>query len=173
MLLNCGVGEDSWESPGLQGDPTSQPKGNQSWIFIGRTDAEVETPILWPFVAKNWLVWKDRDAGKRLKAGGEGDNRGWDGWMASPTRWAWVWVSSKSWLWTGRPGMLLSMGSQRVGHDWVTEMNWTEQGSAYTIHIIPKILFKSNCLHVCHLPYSIILSHLRQYYSLLLFFCPP
>jgi len=63
MLLNCGVGEDSWESPGLQGDQTS-PKGNQSWIFIGRTDAEVEAPILWPPDAKNWLIGKDSNAGK-------------------------------------------------------------------------------------------------------------
>ena len=62
-----------------------------------------------------------------LKAGGEGDDRGWDGWMASPTRWAWVWVDSGSWWWTGRPGVLRFMGSQRVGHDWVTELNWTEQ----------------------------------------------
>ena len=62
------------------------PKGNQSWIFIGRTEAEAETLTLWPPDAKNWLIWKDPDAGKRLKAG-EGDDRGWDGWMASPTRW--------------------------------------------------------------------------------------
>ena len=58
---------------------------------------------------------------KRLKAGGEGDDRGWDGWMASPTQRTWVWVSSGSWWWTGRPGVLQSMGLQRVGHDWVTE----------------------------------------------------
>ena len=57
-------------------------------------------------------------------AGGEGDDRGWDGWMASLTRWAWVWVSSRSWWWTGRPGMLQSMESQRVRHDWMTELNW-------------------------------------------------
>ena len=62
MLLNCGVGEDSWESLGLQGDPTSHRKGNQSWIFIGRTDAEA--PILWPPGVKNWLIGKDLDAGK-------------------------------------------------------------------------------------------------------------
>ena len=61
---------------------------------------------------------------ERLKARGEGDDRGWDGWMASPTQWAWVWVNSGSWWWTGRPGVLQSMGSQRVGHDWVTELNW-------------------------------------------------
>ena len=64
---------------------------------------------------------------ERLRAGGEGDERGWDGWMASPTQWTWVWVNSGSWWWTGRPGVPQSMGSQRVGHDlsdW-TELNWT------------------------------------------------
>ena len=64
MLFNCGVGGDSWESPGQQGDPIVHPKGNQSWIFIGRTDTEAETPILWPPNAKSWLIWKDPDAGK-------------------------------------------------------------------------------------------------------------
>ena len=62
---------------------------------------------------------------ERLKVGGEGVNRGWDGWMASPTQWTWVWVNSGSWWWTGRPGMLQSKKSQRVGHDWATELNWT------------------------------------------------
>ena len=61
-----------------------------------------------------------------LGAGGEGDGRGWDGWMESLTRWAWVWVRSGSWWWTGRPGVLRFMGLQRVGHHWVTELNWTE-----------------------------------------------
>ena len=61
-----------------------------------------------------------------LGAGGEGDNRGGDDWVASPTRWTWVWVGSRSWWWTGRPGMLWFMGSQRVGHDWATELNWTD-----------------------------------------------
>ena len=61
-----------------------------------------------------------------LGAGGEGDDRGWDGWMSSPTQWAWVWVNSGSWWQTERPGVLQCMGSQRVGHDWVTELNWTE-----------------------------------------------
>ena len=63
---------------------------------------------------------------ERLKAGGEGDDWGWDGWMASPTRWTWVWVNSGSWWWTGRPGVLRKE-SQRVGHDWATELNWTER----------------------------------------------
>ena len=96
------------------------PKGDQSWIFIGRTDAEA--PILWPPDAKNWPIGKDPDAGKDWRQGGEGDNRGWDGWMASLTRWTWVWISSENWWWTGKPGMPQSMGSQRVGHDWATEL---------------------------------------------------
>ena len=60
-----------------------------------------------------------------LGAGGEGDDRGWDGWMASRTRWTWVWVNSRSWWWTGRPGVLRFMGSQRAGHNWETRLNWT------------------------------------------------
>ena len=99
------------------------PKGDESWVFIGRTDAEAETPILWPPHAKSWLIGKDPDAGRDLGAGGEGDDRGWDGWMASPTRWTWVWVNSGSWWWTGRPGLLQFMGSQRVGLDRPTELN--------------------------------------------------
>ena len=92
------------------------PKGNQSWIFIGRTDANAETPILWPPDAKSWFIWKEK-----LRAG-EGDDRGWDGWMASLTQWTWVWVDSGSWWWTGRPGVLQFMGSQRVRHSSATEL---------------------------------------------------
>ena len=73
------------------------PKGDQSWVLIGRTVAKAETPILWPPPAKSWLIGKDSDAWEGLRAGGEGDNRGWDSWMASPTRWMWVWVNSGSW----------------------------------------------------------------------------
>ena len=73
---------------------------------------------------KELTHWKRLWCWERLKVGGEGDNRGWDGWMTSPTRWMWVWVNSGSWWWTGRPGSLQSMGSQRVGHDWATELNW-------------------------------------------------
>ena len=102
------------------------PKENQSWIFIGRTDAKAETPILWPPDAKNGLIVKRPWCRERLKVGGEGDDRGWDGWMASLTQWTCVWVSSRSWWWTGKPCMLQSMGLQRVGHDWGTELNWTE-----------------------------------------------
>ena len=86
------------------------PKGDQSWVFIGRTDAEAETPILWPpDVAKdvkNWCEelthWKRPWCWERLKVGGERDDRGWEGWMASSTWWTWVWISSRSWWWTGR-----------------------------------------------------------------------
>ena len=104
------------------------PKGNQSWVFIRRTNAEAETPIFWPADVKNWLVGKDPWYWERLKMGGEGDDRGWDGWMASLTWWTWVWVSSGSFWWTGRPGMQRFMGSQRVRHNWATELNWTELG---------------------------------------------
>ena len=102
------------------------PKGNQSWIFTGRTDAEAETPILWSPDAKNWLIWKDPDAGKDWRQEEKGMT-GWDVWMASLTQWTWVWVSSRSWWGTARPGVMQSMGSQRVGHDWTTELNWTER----------------------------------------------
>ena len=70
--------------------------------------------------------WKRPWCREGLGAGGEGDDRGWDVWMASLTRWAWVWVNSRSWWWTGRPDVLQFMGSQGVGHDWVTELNWTK-----------------------------------------------
>ena len=70
------------------------------------------------------MYWKRPWCWEWLKAGGEGDDRGWDGWRASLTQWTWVWGSSGSWWWTGKPGMLQSMGLQRVGHDWVTELNW-------------------------------------------------
>ena len=97
------------------------PKGNQSWIFIGRTDAEAETLATWcrelTHLKKPWC-WE------RLKVGREGDERGWDGWMASPTWWTWVWASSGSWWWTGKPGVLQSMGLQTS--DMTEGLNWTE-----------------------------------------------
>ena len=101
------------------------PKGDQSWMFIGRTDAEGETPILWPPHVKSWLIGKDHVLGGIRDRRRRGRQRmRWL--MASLTRWTWVWVNSWSWWWTGRPGVLRFMGSQRVGHDWVTELNWTE-----------------------------------------------
>ena len=128
MLLNCGVREDSLRIP------WTARRSNQSILkeislgcsfeglmlklkcqyfghLIQRADSFPAFPWCW----------------ERLKVGGEGDDREWDGWMASPTQWTWVWVDSRSWWWTRRPGVLWFMGSQRVGHDWVaTELNWTE-----------------------------------------------
>ena len=99
------------------------PKGNQSWIFTGRTDAEAETPKLWLWF-KELTHWRSCWCSERLKGGGEGGDRGWDGWMASLTWWPWVCASSGRWWWAGKPGVLQSVGSQRVRHDW-TEMNWS------------------------------------------------
>ena len=111
-------------------------KGDQSWVFIGRTDAEAETPILWPPHAKSWLIGKDPDVGRDWGQE-EKWTTGWDGWMASPTRWTWVWVNSGSWWWTGRPDVLRFMGSQKVGHDWTTEQNWTEHVWRVKVSVTP------------------------------------
>ena len=120
----CVVVEDSWESLGLQEITPINPKGNQSRIFIGRTDAEAEAPILATW-CKEPTHWKRPWCWEKLKVGGEGDNRGWDDWIASLTQWTWVWASSGSWWRTGKLGVLQSIGSQRVEHDWATELNWT------------------------------------------------
>ena len=95
-----------------------QPKGNQSWIFIGWTDAEA--PILWPPGAKNWLIRKAW-CWKRLKGGGEGENRRW---MASPTQWTWVWATSGSWRWTGKSGCCSPWHCKES--DTIEQLNWTE-----------------------------------------------
>ena len=114
------------------------PKGNQSWIIIGRIDAEAAAPVLWPpdeeltHLQRPWC-WE------RLKAGGEGDDRGWDGWMASLTQWICVWVNSGSWRWTARPGVLQSMGSQRVRNYWVTEQHQKLFSEAGSSNFTPKI----------------------------------
>ena len=100
-----------------------QPKGNQSWIFIGRTDAKAETPTLASW-CEEMTPWKRPWCWEKLGAGGEGDDRGWDGWMASLTRWMWVWVNSGSWWWTGRPGVLRFMGCKES--DMTELLNWTE-----------------------------------------------
>ena len=100
------------------------PKGNQSWVFIGGTDVEAETPILWPSVEEVDSLEKTPIL-EKIEGRRRGDNRGWDGCMASPTKWTWVWVDSRSWWWTGRPGVLRFMVSQGVRHDWATELNWT------------------------------------------------
>ena len=101
MLSSCIAGEDSWESLGQQDQPIN-PKVNQPWIFIGRADAEAEAPMLWPPDAKSWVI-------------------GWDRRMASSTQWTWVWANSGRWWRIEKPGMLQSMGLQRVGHNLVTK----------------------------------------------------
>ena len=99
------------------------PKGDKSRVFIGRTIVEAKIPILWPSDVKSWLIGKDPDVGKDWRQEEKGTTR-LDGCMASPTQWTWVWVNSRSWWWTGRPGVLGAMRSQRVGHDWAIELNW-------------------------------------------------
>ena len=126
MLLSCGVGEDSWESLGPQGDPTS-PSWRRSVLGVHWKD------WCWGWNSNTLATsceelthWKRPWCWEGLGAGGKGDDRGWDGWMASPTWWGWVWVNSGSWWWTGRPGVLRFIGLQRVWHDWGTELNWLD-----------------------------------------------
>ena len=117
-----GVGEDSWESLGLQGDQTSQSY-RKSVLSSHWKD------WCWSWSSNTLATWKEElihwkrvsSLLGKLKAGGEGDDRGRNGWMASPTWWSWVWASSMSW-WTGKPGMPQSMGSQRVRRNWATEL---------------------------------------------------
>ena len=127
MLLNCGVGDDSWESLGLPGDLTHPSYGRSvlgfhwmdwCWSWNSNTLAtwckeltHLKTPWCW----------------ERLRKEGEGDNRGWDGWMASLTWWTWFWTDSGSWWWTARPGVLWFMGSQTVRYKWSTELNWSDE----------------------------------------------
>ena len=123
MLLNCGVGEDSWESLGLKWVKPVHSKGNQSRIFTGRTDAEAKISILWPPDAKNWHIWKDPDAGIDWRQEEKG-LREWDGWMASLTWRTWIWESSGSW-WLTQSLVCCSPWGHRVRHNWATELNWT------------------------------------------------
>ena len=95
------------------------PKENQPWIFVGRTNAEAEAPVIWHLMQRA-DSWKRPWCWERLKAGGEAGNRGWDDWMASLTQWTWAWANSRRWWRTRKPGVLQSMGSQRVRHNWAT-----------------------------------------------------
>ena len=149
MLLYCGVGEDSWESLGLQGDPTSTSWGRsvmgvhwKGWCWSWNSN----TLATW---CGELTHWKRPWCWERLRAGGEGDDRGWDSWMASPTQWTWVWVNSGSWWWTGRPGVLWSMESQSQTRlsDWA-ELSFLESqlshlwnGSKISYSVDPTVLF--------------------------------
>ena len=136
--------EKTWESLGLQVDSTS-PILRKAVLNIHWKD------WYWSWNSKILVTsceeltdWKRPRCWERFKAG-EGDNRGWDGWMTSLTQWTWVWVNSRSWWWTGRPGMLRFMGSQRVEHDWgTTELNWTDGIKCHDLSFLsfkPAFLF--------------------------------
>ena len=115
--------EKTLESPlGCKEIQPVHSKGDQPWDFFGRNDAKAETPVLWPPHAKSWLIGKDPDAGRNWrqeeKGTTEDEMAGWHHWLDGH--------ESGSWWWTGRPGVLQFIGSQRVWHGWVTELNWTE-----------------------------------------------
>ena len=124
MLLNCGVGKDSWESRGLQGDPTS-PSERKSVLGVHWCSSA----WCWGWNSKTLATWREElthlkrpSCWERLKVGREGNARRWDGWMALPVQWTRVWVGSRSWWWTRKPGVLQSMGSQSQ-----TQLSdWTE-----------------------------------------------
>ena len=120
------------------------PKGNQPWIFIGRSDARAEAPVLWLPGTKSQLIWKRPWCWERLRAGGEGDDRGWDGWMAPLTQWTWIWASSGRWWRTGRPGVRQSRGWQRVRHNLTTEQCYLED---FTIKYISAFLSIRHCIN--------------------------
>ena len=148
MLLNCGFGEDSLESLGLQGDPAVYPKGNQSWIFIGRTDAEAETPILWPPDAKSWLFWKDPDAGKDWRWEEKGMT-GWDGWWH---HWFDGHELSKLWeLVMDREAWPAAVHGVAKRQTWLsnwTELNWTRNTERKPWGITPHLLGLLNSIYM-------------------------
>ena len=119
-----GVGENSWEFLGLQGDPTSPFWRRSALGFLWKEWCWSWNSSILVTSCEELTHWKRFWCWEGLGAGGEGDYRGWDGWMASLTRWTWVWVNSGSWWWTGRPGLQRLMGLQRVGYKWATELNW-------------------------------------------------
>ena len=123
MLLNCGVGEDSWESLGLQGDPTSP-----FWLISPGCSLEgFMLKLKLQYLAtscEELTLWKRPWHWEGLGAGGEGDNRGWDGWKASPTQWTWVWVNSRSWWWTGSLACCDSWS--RKEWNMTERLNWTK-----------------------------------------------
>ena len=185
MLLNCGVGEDSWESLGLQGDPTS-PFWRSALGFLWKEWWSWNSSTL-ATSCEELTHWKRLWCWDGLGAAGEGDDRGRGGWMASPTRWTWVWVNSGRWWWTGRPGMLRFMGLQRVRHDWANELNWTElkanNGNHYEIQsfhlnrvmakkeVIVMEVLECVCMYTCLPPPPHTHMHMHMYthmYTLIL-----
>ena len=120
MLLNCGVGEDSWESLGLSNQSIVKEIIPEYSLEGLMQELKLQCLATWceelTHLKRPWC-WE------KLKVG-EGDDRGWDGWMTSLIQWTWVWVSSGNWWWTGRPGVLQSMGWKIVTHDWAPKLNW-------------------------------------------------
>ena len=126
------------------------PKGNQSWIFVGRTDIEAEAPILWPPDVKNWLIWKDPDAGKDWRQEEKGmPEDEMVGWCHRLDRHEFDMSLDRSCWWTEKPGVLQSTGSQRVGHDWGTELNWLT-ATNLRVSAYPAITSLKFCLHGIH-----------------------
>ena len=140
MLLNCGGGKEI--------QPV-HPKGNQSWIFTGRTDAEAETPVLWPPDAKTDTLEKTLMLRKieGRKRRGQQRMRWLDG---IPDSMDMSLITSRSWWWTGRPGVLQSMGLQRVGHDWATELNWTVSSHSPSVPLLPSLPLFLSHIHTNH-----------------------
>ena len=116
MLLNSGAGEGFWSPLSSKEIKPVNSKGSQPWLLIGRSEAEVVAPILWP---PNVTYWERPWCWERFRAWGEGGNIEWDGWMASSTPWTWVWGSSGRWWRTGKPGVLQSMESQTDMAEWL------------------------------------------------------
>ena len=172
MLLNCNAGEDSGDPLDCKEIQPVHPKGDQSWIFFVRIDAEAETLVLWPPDAKNLLVGIDPDAGKDWRWEEKGRTKdemvGWHHWLNDVT---WVWINSGSWWWTGRPGVLQSMGWQRS--DVTEQLNWTDtfQSSVMKSYSILPRRESYLCNHIqCILPshsscFLEFRSELLQYHS--------
>ena len=114
------------------------PKGNQPWIFTRKDWCWSWSSSILATWCEELTHWKIPSCWERLRAGGEGDDRGWDGWMASPIQRTWVWASSRRRRWTGRPGVLQCMGSQSVGHDWRTEQQQQKGSNQSRMHILFK-----------------------------------
>ena len=151
MLLNCGC----WRR--LLRVPWTARRSNQSILKEISHGISLEGMMLkLKLHYFGHLMRRVDSLEKTLMLGGiggrrKGDDRGWDGWMASLTRWTWVWVNSGSWWWTGRPGLLQFMGSQRAGHDWATKLNWTEYSNVYMYHIFcihSSVNEHLGCFHV-------------------------
>ena len=131
------------------------PEYSLEWLML-----KLKLPILWPPDAMNWLIWKDPDARKDRRQEEKGTTEDVMVWMASLTQWTWVWIGSGSWWWTGKPGMLQSMGSQRVGHDWANELNWTE------LYFIEFQIFQQYVFCSALLWYFLSYLHLSSYFML-------